>query len=305
MLEATLESLARQILPTGVGYEVIVVDNNSTDDTAQVAEKFTSRTSPPFRYVVEKIQGLCTTRNRGIAESRGEIVAFLDDDAIADPDWLAQLLAIFDREPDVACVGGKAVLQLPPGPLPPWYSDKIAGYLSARDLPYGLAKSTKDFPYGVNMSFRKSVVLQVGGFYPLFGAQPRGRILQQGDESQLCLRLWNHGHPIFFQPAARVVHVIREGRLRKEYFLSLAKVSGYLDVILENKGRLGVSTRQQLAVYVRKFYRRWREYRRHRSTMSEADQFRAQMMLVNLRNSIWYCLYAKRIFKRTDELAHS
>ena len=83
-LEATLLSLAKQELPSTIGHEVLIVDNNSTDSTVSVARKFTEQPNSIFRYIFEPTQGLSFARNRGAKEARGEIVAFLDDDAIAD-----------------------------------------------------------------------------------------------------------------------------------------------------------------------------------------------------------------------------
>jgi len=300
ILENTLKYLMNQALPPEIKYEVVIVDNNSTDDTAAVAHKFTSKPNSIFRYVLEGTQGISVAFNRGIAEARAEIVALINDDALADPNWLRELWKVYLLEPKAVCVGGKSVLQFPPGPLPSWYSDRIAGYLAARDLPYGQAKGPKDFPYGVNISFRKSVVQQHGGFYPvfsirpLFGARPQTRIVEQGNETHLCLRLLMNGETIIFQPAALVTHVVPEGRLRKEYFLKFTTSNGYLDVILENKGQVGVSTYSQLDKYARRLYRRWRQFRRNRASMSEAESFAERLAFRTMWASVRYCLWAKR-----------
>jgi glycosyltransferase involved in cell wall biosynthesis len=286
--------LARQELPPDVGYEVLVVDNNSSDDTAAVARKFTEQPSSIFRYVFEPAQGLSFARNRGTKEARGEIVAFIDDDAIADPDWLAQLLTTYEREPRAACVGGKVVLQFPPGLLPDWYDSRLDGFLSARDLPYGPARSDRDFPHGVNISFRKACLLQVGSFYPLLGWGGRvGKVRLPGEETEMCLRLMRAGHEVVFQPAARVLHIVPPQRLRKEYFLKLTRGNGYLRVILDNDGAVGVSTWRQFDRYVKRWLRRWREHRRRAGTLSPAERFWSEIMLRSAWGSVWYCLVAK------------
>lgn len=297
-LEATLASLAKQQFPPVAGYEVWIVDNNSSDDTATVARKFTECEGSVFRCVFERAQGLSFARNRGTKEARGEVIAFIDDDAVADPDWLAQLWATYQREPSAACVGGKVVLQFPSASRPEWYDTRLDGYLSARDLPYGQARSEKDFPHGTNISFRKSELERLGGFHPLLGARMVGGVKLQGDETQLCLRLLRSGKSIWFQPAARVVHVVSEARLCKEYFLGLAQTSGYVRVMLDNHGAIGVSTFAQLRRYFLRYVRLCREHRRVSASLSPADRFSSEVTLRCCWASVWYCLVAKRKLRR-------
>jgi len=94
-LQKTLTSFFEQTCLGAVDHELLVIDNNSSDDTPQVVEEFKAR--PGARYIFERRQGLCCARNRGVAESRGEIVAFLDDDVIVDKNWLASLRKCFRK----------------------------------------------------------------------------------------------------------------------------------------------------------------------------------------------------------------
>lgn len=104
MLVDTLESLTRQSrLPD----EVLVVDNNSTDTTRQVAESFMGRLN--LRYIFEKIQGTSTARNTGVENATGDILAFLDDDCVADKEWLYYLEAPFLKDPAIGIVGGEVL----------------------------------------------------------------------------------------------------------------------------------------------------------------------------------------------------
>src|ERR1051326_5381450 len=297
-LEATLRSLTQQQLPPSVNYEVLVVDNDSSDGTAEVAQRFVFAKRAVFRYVMEKRLGLSFARNRGTADARGEIVAFLDDDAVAHPDWLAQLWETYQKDPRAACVGGKVELRFPPHPLPVWYDARLDGFLSARDLPYLEAKSERDFPHGTNISFRRSTLRQVGGFHPLLGARRIGNIKLQGDETQLCLRLLRAGMPVIFQPAACVVHVVEDRRLRKGYFLGLAMANGYVRVILDNNGAIGVSTFGQLCQYAKRWFRRWLKYRFAAPTLSPSERFWTKVTVRMGWGSVWYCLVAKHQLRR-------
>ena len=97
LLKGTLEALASQVVPTCLKWEIVAVDNNSRDATAQVVAAFSKTTATPVRYVFEPEPGVSRARNRGIKEARGSIIAFTDDDVLPAPDWIAQLLAAFDR----------------------------------------------------------------------------------------------------------------------------------------------------------------------------------------------------------------
>jgi len=92
-LGAAIESVAAQSLPRSLGCEILVVDNNSTDETRQVVEGLQQRYPERIRYVFERAQGISHARNTGIREAEAEILAFLDDDEIADTEWLANLTA--------------------------------------------------------------------------------------------------------------------------------------------------------------------------------------------------------------------
>ena len=88
-------------MPEDWVWELIIVDNNSSDDTKMVAEAFVSETNISARYVFEARQGLSSARNRGIKEATGDIVAFSDDDMVFDPHWFFEILAVFEKNPPV------------------------------------------------------------------------------------------------------------------------------------------------------------------------------------------------------------
>ena len=108
ILARAMESVSEQSMPES-DYEVFVVDNASTDNTNEVASKFCEERWN-FRYLFEPVAGLSRARNCGIAEARGRYIAFLDDDAVAEKDWLEKILAAFEvGGPMVGCVGGRTL----------------------------------------------------------------------------------------------------------------------------------------------------------------------------------------------------
>src|SRR3990172_9024422 len=122
MFEETLHSFL-DCRTDGIEHELLIVDNNSTDKTREIAARFAPRI-PRIRYLLEPQQGLSHARNRGIRESRGEIVAFVDDDVYFSPCWLEALASFFQRRPDVSCIGGKVVPHCEAA-RPSWLEDDL------------------------------------------------------------------------------------------------------------------------------------------------------------------------------------
>src|SRR5918999_1552867 len=117
-LSDALESLLAQKTEE-VSYEVIVVDNNSSDRTKEVVESYKARGFENLRYAFEPKQGVSYGRNKGILDSRAEIIAFTDDDVRASPDWVVNIKRALDEHPEADFVGGKILPQWEDEP-PPW-----------------------------------------------------------------------------------------------------------------------------------------------------------------------------------------
>lgn len=212
-LECCLESLMRQTLPASV-YEVIVVDNNSSDATRKVCECYQDREN--FCYFFEEQQGLSHARNRGLRESRAPLVAYIDDDAVAVSGWLAGLLEGFaDRR--VATVGGP-ILPVFEGDRPAWLHDSLLPLYSCRDR----GKEVFDlgpglFFYGANMSFRRDVLEQVAGFPEHLGR--KGDNLLSDEELVVSQRIEALGYRMRYLPEAVVHHSIPRERLKMSWLL--------------------------------------------------------------------------------------
>jgi glycosyltransferase involved in cell wall biosynthesis len=186
-MRACLESLRELRYPN---YEVIIVNDGSQDGTLPIVQQF-----PEFRLISQANGGLSVARNVGIEAATGEIVAFTDSDCVVDPDWLTYLAHTFVHGGFVA-VGGPnlsppedsrtatCVAASPGGPTHVLLNDQVAEHIP-----------------GCNMAFRKSVLVKVGGFDPLFRAA--------GDDVDLCWRLQNEGEVIGFSAAAMVWHFRR------------------------------------------------------------------------------------------------
>ena len=161
-LRATLSSLLAQSLEQD--YEILVMDNASTDDIPAVVEEVNRSSSRTVRYIRESLLGLHYARHAGARAARAPILAFTDDDAVCSPDWLRQLLAAFDN-PRVGCVGGKILPRWEVNP-PRWIL-RYPGALGLLDR--GDAFRELAWPediYGGNFSVRREVLFSLGGSNP-------------------------------------------------------------------------------------------------------------------------------------------
>jgi O-antigen biosynthesis protein len=194
-------------------YEVIVVSDGSTDGSAEIAGEYDR-----VRVIETARAGLAAARNAGLNAASGEIVAYLDDDAIPEPDWLEHLAAAFSSG-DYAAVGGPNVL--PPG------SGKVAQCVAnAPGGPTHVLLSDRDAEHipGCNMAIRTSALRDIGGFDSRFRAA--------GDDVDVCWRLLDAGHRIGFSPGAVVRH---HRRASVSAYLRQQRAYGKAEALLERK----------------------------------------------------------------------
>jgi glycosyltransferase involved in cell wall biosynthesis len=196
-----------------IPYELIVVDNNSTDHTRRVLERLESRVR--LRVFLETRQGLSHARNRGVAEARGDIVAFLDDDVLVQTDWIERLddcLAATGAD----VVGGRAGLLFDRTP-PPWLGPHFRRALSEVDLgPQRRELESGRRLYGLNLAFRKAALVAAGGFDTSLGRT--GAALLAGEETVVIARIVESGGRVVYDPFTRVGHLIDRQRLAWKYF---------------------------------------------------------------------------------------
>jgi glycosyltransferase involved in cell wall biosynthesis len=213
-LQKTLAGLLQLDTAGCPEHEVLVVDNNSKDETAAVVNRMMPVFGGRLRYVREQKQGLSHARNRAIDDARYEIVAYLDDDVDTDPQWLKCLCAAYDSE-DVAVVGGRAYLVYP-GPKPRWLGESIEGLLTKVDL--GPDRRTVDPSElcGVNLSFQKVWLERAGGFRTDMGRV--GTTLLGGEDTDMGERIAAIGGSVMYEPNAIVGHRVPQSRLSRKWF---------------------------------------------------------------------------------------
>jgi len=167
LLREALRSLFAQKVED-LSYEIIVIDNNSSDDTPAAVELLKSESPVPLRYFRESRQGNAYARNAGVEQAAAPIVAFLDDDCIADENWVTTMKSALDRDPELAFVGGR-VLPVWESDPPSWLSTSHWAPLALLDYGVEERKISGQAPPGLltaNIAIRKEVFAELGGFLP-------------------------------------------------------------------------------------------------------------------------------------------
>jgi len=221
-LKETLQALSGQQLRNGLAMEILVVDNNSTDETRTVVQEASRGARWPIRYLFEPAQGTTYARNRGIQEAQGDLVAFVDDDVIPEPSWVAALEEAFETH-RADCVGGK-IIPLWASPPPRWLAQgrdhaKLWALLALLDLgpePVVISSTNGHSLYGANLAFRKTVFADVGLFATHLGR--RGSMLFSGEDTDILIRLLHADKCVVYAPTAIVHHRIGPERMRMGYF---------------------------------------------------------------------------------------
>jgi len=218
-LETALKSVAASEVPSSITWEVLVVDNNSTDQTRDVVQAFCSKHADRFRYLFEPEAGKSYALNAAIANARGKVLAFMDDDVTVEPTWLHNLTASL-HDGEWAGAGGRT---LPAESFipPPWLPNdfKTWGAILCAYFDHGDEACEIDHPpYGANMAFRSCVFERHGGFRIDLGPAPGSQI--RNEDSELGRRLLTAGERLRYEPTAVVYHPVPQGRITKEYFCS-------------------------------------------------------------------------------------
>jgi glycosyltransferase involved in cell wall biosynthesis len=239
LLRGALESLEVQSLPRD-RFEVLVVDNASTDRTPEVVAECAARGLVDIRSIREMELGLDAARNRGVREAAGEIVAFLDDDARARNDWAAEILAGFARH-DAPILGGRVDL-LWEAPRPAWFSDVLLRYLIHCDYgPDVVPVTSPPWLYGTNVAFRRSLFQEIGLFR--LDLDRKGESLMGGGDTEFFKRAHAGGHRLLYLPSLVVRHLVPASRLTRAFFRERLFYSGYTRAALGSEGTAGVALR--------------------------------------------------------------
>ncbi|MBH8565583.1 glycosyltransferase family 2 protein [Nostoc sp. CENA67] len=242
-LGAAIDSLlAQDFAPE---FEVIVVDNGSSDRTREVVEQRAS--NHRLKYVFEPTIGLSVARNTGARVAGAEILAYLDDDAVASTHWLQVLYSAYINNSKLAIAGGKVTLLWPQDiQQPRWLSPGLAGNLGAYDLGDTsiYIQQPSLTPRGLNYSIRRSFLEEIGGFDPHLGRV--GKNLLSNEELQMTEFALERGWQVAYIPEALVAHNVAPERLKRSWFLNRGWWQGISECYREQlSGKAGIGQLQR------------------------------------------------------------
>lgn len=223
LLERALGALRNQRTVLGLTWELILVDNNSSDDTRAVMSAARAIFSVPLHYVFEPRQGLSHARNAGVHHAKGIFLAFTDDDCRPEPSWIQDLVNCMGRW-KADGLGGR-ILPEWSSPPPPWLATErhlwtsmaMLDDLAVRRVELGPWQREHGFRvWGANMAFRRSALELAGGFDPKAGVS--GHRKYSHDDTLLVRKIVEAGWVVMYDPLPTVHHWVGPDRMRKRFF---------------------------------------------------------------------------------------
>lgn len=231
LLGCAIQSVVDQDFPKD-RFEIVVVDNASSDNTAEVAQAFCDRVT--LRYMREDRIGLCIARNTGWRSASGDYVVFFDDDAIARPGWLSAIGRTFDRAGSSVGVIGGRVDPIWQASRPHWLADEIAGSLTI--VHWGAAEKVitdirREWLVGANMALPRTLLTEVGGFHPWLD-RVGNNLLSSGDVF-LQKEIMRRGYDCIYVPDIAIEHLVPKSRLNQTWFLRRFFWQGVSDAVIQ------------------------------------------------------------------------
>lgn len=234
-----LDSLSMQE-KVSFNWEVIVVDNDSSDDTKAITEKKISELGINIRYVLEKKFGLHAGRHRGAWEAKGRFIGLLDDDMILASTWLNGVSLVMDGTADA--VVGRILPKWEADP-PSWLKEMIVGgefgYLGILDLGDTVKKVDPQMVFGGNSFLPRAMVFELGGYHP--DGVPNDLLRFRGDgESAFMMKFRDRGYTSYYDPSATAYHIIEPSRMTIEYLCKRAYNQGISNSFTEIRNNKGI-----------------------------------------------------------------
>ena len=256
VITPTITSLSNQEVPPGAGYEVILVDNNCSDDTVQLAENAWQNPTYPLKIIKEDKTGLIFARQKGVLYAGYDILLFIDDDNILNSDWVKKLTRIYKTMPGVGTAGGfnHALIQ---GDKPAWFDGFRTVYACGP-----VVGGKIQLPFGAGLSFRTAVIKEVfSSGLPLYLVGRTKNTLLRGDDTEMYLRARLMGWNFYYDSSLELQHYLLARRINWDYICRARKGGGLAGTILNMYTRLlnggePFSYRQ----FARSVLNKWKQY---------------------------------------------
>lgn len=227
-LPKVLNKLKEQTGLEQISWEIIIVDNNSSDDTAKVIKDYQANWSEsvPLKYFFEPEQGAAFARLKAVREAQGKWIGFLDDDNLPEPDWIAAAYSFAQAHPKAGAIGGQihGDFEVPP----PEGFEKIQQFLAIREHgsePYIFDAANIRLPPAAALVVRKQAWVESVPDRPKLTGKLPG-LLIQGDDYEPLLYMYKAGWEIWYNPAMHAYHQIPHWRLERDYLFSIARGCG-------------------------------------------------------------------------------
>jgi glycosyltransferase involved in cell wall biosynthesis len=252
-IEATLNSLLNQQLDGSINYEIVFVDNVSSDGTVQIAEKLLHNSSTcKCKIIYEDKVGLINARLAGIREATNPIILFVDDDNILPGYYISKIWSLFEQYPDVGAVGGIAEPYIQNRKVPDWFFEQQLMFACGPQAEHsGVLTGIRQYLYGAGLAFRTDILRDT-----LFKRTPpiltgrTGNMLLRGDDTEMCYRCYLSGWNIYYDEDLRFLHNIDISRITWRNACCMQRQRGITSNILNIYTRLCMGTKPKSIWYL-------------------------------------------------------
>jgi glycosyltransferase involved in cell wall biosynthesis len=254
--------------------EIIVVDNTPPDERQLVRN-----VNQCNQFITEDISGLSRARNIGIQAAHADLIAFLDDDAIASPTWASEAIELLSSHPDWDVIGGRILAKYPQNKQPVWIDSKLEEFLSCVDWPVDQPTSMADGVWiaGANMVFRRQVFERDIGFDEQLGRNGSSSLLSN-DETHMFEAIGKNR--IYYVPQMAVDHVIPESRLNPQWFRKRIFWQAISDIIAGTTWLSSEDAYQRFAEDIVLVPAEYRSYRAMEFEPTNSDDMNRQLRLI-------------------------
>jgi glycosyltransferase involved in cell wall biosynthesis len=224
----TIEHLAAQVVRRGTEWDLIFVDNNSSDRSGEFVKALWSELEAPvpLNVLYERKAGLANARRSGVAAARGNIVVFCDDDNWLAPNYIDRTVSLFESLPTIGAIGGRSEAALFNINPPIWFSDAASGYAVGKQALFSQDVTRRGYLWGAGLAVRSHLLSRIYASdvqLQLVGRE--GINLGSGDDSEICKLIVASGFGLYYDQDLQLQHYISSERLTEEYWAS--QISGF------------------------------------------------------------------------------
>jgi glycosyltransferase involved in cell wall biosynthesis len=218
LLDRALTAISKQQVPAHVKWTVLVVNNNCTDETSQVVERYIqSQKIPYLSIILEPKQGLNYARLCGVMNTTGDWIAFVDDDCMLQDDWVAQAAKFAAAHPDCGAFGGRVILDWETPP--PAFVLKYGYSFAQQD--HGMSIMQPNCLVGAGLVINRKAILNTNWIDKQFLSDRVGKKLVSGGDVEIVLRIRSAGYDIWYNPACKLMHFIPSRRTEQKYLVKI------------------------------------------------------------------------------------